>query len=120
MLLLTALVCGVVLYSFRFFFTAGVRKAAVSESLATVGVDECQQKIVYNHLKANLCTTLAHHQSNLNCARMFEDELVGNLLLVLFKPSTTGESADTCKMIFKFLVTNYQEKPPYTKTPIFS
>ena len=27
---------------------------------------------------------------------MFEEELVGNLLLVLFNPSTTGESADTC------------------------
>ena len=32
---------------------------------------------------------------------MFEVELVGNLLLVLFNPSTTGESADTCRMIWK-------------------
>ena len=47
LLLLTALVWGVVLYNLRFFFTAGVKKEAVSESLGARFL--MRHKVIQNH-----------------------------------------------------------------------
>ena len=110
LLLLTALVWGVVLYNLRFFFTAGVKKEAVSESLGArflmchIKIQNHQNVLQSKNLQFVLCiknnsttTSIFYEEKkqNLNWAKMFEVELVGNLV-DLFNPSTTGERADTC------------------------
>ena len=110
LLLLTALVWGVVLYNLRFFFTAGVKKEAVSESLGVRFLMRHQvilnhQNVLYVKILNLFYVSIANppphpfftrKKQNLNWAKMFEEELVGNLV-DLFNPSTTGERADTCE-----------------------
>ena len=113
LLQLTALVWGVVLYNLRFFFTSGVKKEAVSEFLGArlfMRHKELQnhQDVIWVKILNSDCKSrtippphpfLRGKKQNLNWAKMFEVELVGNLV-DLFNPSTTGERADTCEYAY--------------------